>query len=144
LPPGFRLPQRYLHWKFEAKKRFGLCIFDYMVTSNHVHLLVKDTAENVIALLTLTALEVVLSDPAVRSVLVNIFGGITRCDLVAQGILEALGRVEPKVPIVVRLDGTNAEEGRRLLTEADHDAITPAATMLEGAERAVAAARGER
>jgi succinyl-CoA synthetase beta subunit len=91
-----------------------------------------------------TSLEVILSDPAVRSVLVNIFGGITRCDLVAQGILEALGRVEPKVPIVVRLDGTNAEEGRRLLTEADHDAITPAATMLEGAERAVAAARGER
>ncbi len=62
-----------------------------------------------------TSLEVVLSDPAVRSVLVNIFGGITRGELVAQGILEALDRVEANVPIVVRLDGTNAEEGRRIL-----------------------------
>ena len=60
-----------------------------------------------------TSLEVVLSDPAVRAVFINIFGGITRCDLVAQGILEALERVEATVPLVVRLDGTNAEEGRR-------------------------------
>jgi succinyl-CoA synthetase beta subunit len=88
-----------------------------------------------------TSLEVILSDPAVRSVLVNIFGGITRCDLVAQGILEALGRVEPRVPIVVRLDGTNAEEGRRILRDAEHPAIRPAATMLEAAELAVGAAK---
>ncbi len=87
-----------------------------------------------------TSLEVILSDPAVRSVLVNIFGGITRCDLVAQGIVEALGRVEAKVPIVVRLDGTNAEEGRRILAEAGHERIVPEATMLGAAERAVAAA----
>ena len=59
-----------------------------------------------------TSLEVVLSDPAVKVVLVNIFGGIIRGDLVAQGILEALERVEARVPIVVRLDGTNAEDGR--------------------------------
>ena len=59
-----------------------------------------------------TSLEVVLSDPAVEVVLVNIFGGITRCDLVAQGILDALERVDARVPIVVRLDGTNAEDGR--------------------------------
>jgi len=88
------------------------------------------------------ALEVILSDPAVRSVLVNIFGGITRCDLVAEGILEALGRVEAEVPIVVRLDGTNAEEGRRMLAEAGNELIVPAATMLEAAEKAVAAAKG--
>lgn len=88
------------------------------------------------------ALEVILSDPAVRSVLVNIFGGITRCDLVAEGILEALGRVEAEVPIVVRLDGTNAEEGRRMLAEAGNELIIPAATMLEAAEKAVAAAKG--
>jgi succinyl-CoA synthetase beta subunit len=84
-----------------------------------------------------TSLEVILSDPDVRSVLVNIFGGITRCDLVAEGILEALKRVDAHVPIVVRLDGTNAEEGRRILADAGHERIVPAATMLEAAQKAV-------
>jgi succinyl-CoA synthetase beta subunit len=88
-----------------------------------------------------TSLEVILSDPAVRSVLVNIFGGITRGELVAKGILEALERVDARVPIVVRLDGTNAEEGRRILAEAKHERIVPAATMLEAAARAVELAR---
>lgn len=88
-----------------------------------------------------TSLEVVLSDPAVKAVFVNIFGGITRCDLVARGVLGALERVEARVPIVVRLDGTNAEEGRRILTEAAHPRIVPAATMLEAAERAAAFAK---
>jgi succinyl-CoA synthetase beta subunit len=86
------------------------------------------------------SLEVILADPAVRSVLVNIFGGITRCDEVARGILEALEKVEARIPIVVRLDGTNAEEGRRILAEAGHDRIVPAATMLEAARLAVEAA----
>jgi succinyl-CoA synthetase beta subunit len=90
-----------------------------------------------------TSLEVVLGDPAVKSVFVNIFGGITRCDLVAQGIIEALGRVEARVPIVVRLDGTNAEEGRRILAEANHPRIVPAATMLEAAQKAVELAKAE-
>ena len=90
-----------------------------------------------------TSLEVVLSDPQVRSVLVNIFGGITRGELVAQGIIEALGRVEAKVPIVVRLDGTNAEEGRKILQEAAHPRIVPAATMLEAARTAVELAHAE-
>jgi succinyl-CoA synthetase beta subunit len=83
-----------------------------------------------------TSLEVVLSDPGVKVVLVNIFGGITRCDLVAQGILEALERIEARVPIVVRLDGTNAEDGRRILTDAAHPRIVPATNMLEAAEEA--------
>ncbi len=86
------------------------------------------------------SLEVILSDPAVRSVLVNIFGGITRGDLVARGILEALERVDATVPIVIRLDGTNAEEGRGILAEAGHERIVPAATMLEAARTAVEAA----
>ncbi|MFM8944877.1 MAG: ADP-forming succinate--CoA ligase subunit beta [Actinomycetota bacterium] len=89
-----------------------------------------------------TSLEVVLSDPAVRTVFVNIFGGITRCDLVAQGVLGALERVEAKVPIVVRLDGTNAAEGRRILAEAAHPKIHPAATMLEAARMAADFAKG--
>jgi succinyl-CoA synthetase beta subunit len=84
-----------------------------------------------------TSLEVVLSDPQVRSVLVNIFGGITRGELVAQGIVQALRHVDPEVPIVVRLDGTNAEEGRRILKNAGHPKIVPAGTMLEAAKKAV-------
>jgi succinyl-CoA synthetase beta subunit len=89
-----------------------------------------------------TSLQVILSDPAVKAVLVNIFGGITRGDLVAQGVLEALGRIEATVPIVVRLDGTNAEEGRAILAEAAHPRIVPAATMLEAARRATELAAG--
>jgi succinyl-CoA synthetase beta subunit len=83
-----------------------------------------------------TSLEVILSDPAVRSVLVNIFGGITRGDVVAEGMLEALERVDPHVKIVVRLDGTNAEEGRRILEKADHPSIVSVPTMLEAAKTA--------
>ncbi len=83
------------------------------------------------------ALEVITSDPAVKSVLINIFGGITRCDLVAEGIIHALGRLDVRVPIVVRLDGTNAEQGRKMLTEAPHPKLLPAATMLGAAEKAV-------
>jgi succinyl-CoA synthetase beta subunit len=89
-----------------------------------------------------TSLEVILSDPNVKSVLVNIFGGITRCDLVARGVLEAFERVTPQVPIVVRLDGTNAEQGRRILADASHPRIVPVDTMLAAAERAAALARG--
>ncbi|HET6790176.1 MAG TPA: ADP-forming succinate--CoA ligase subunit beta [Actinomycetota bacterium] len=90
-----------------------------------------------------TSLEVVLSDPAVRVVLVNIFGGITRCDLVAQGILEALERIDARVPIVVRLDGTNAEDGRRILSDAAHPRIVPVANMLQAAEEAADLAGAE-
>jgi succinyl-CoA synthetase beta subunit len=83
-----------------------------------------------------TSLEVILSDPAVRCVFVNIFGGITRCDVVANGVLEALGRVEATVPIVLRLDGTNADEGRRIIAEAVHPAIVSVPTMDEAAAEA--------
>jgi succinyl-CoA synthetase beta subunit len=83
------------------------------------------------------ALEVITSDEQVRVVLFNIFGGITRCDEVARGILTALERMEIERPIVVRLDGTNAEEGRALLAEAAPDNLHVEATMLSAAERAV-------
>jgi succinyl-CoA synthetase beta subunit len=79
----------------------------------------------------------------VRSVLINIFGGITRCDLVAAGVLEALERVTSEVPIVVRLDGTNAEAGRRILADADHPMIVPASTMDEAARLAADLASGK-
>ena len=84
------------------------------------------------------ALEVITRDPQVKSIFFNIFGGITRGDEVARGILEALDRLDmTKYPIVVRLDGTNAEEGRRLLADAGNPNIHPESTMLDGARRAV-------
>jgi succinyl-CoA synthetase beta subunit len=90
-----------------------------------------------------SALEVITSNPEVKSVLVNIFGGITRCDLVAEGIIDALGRLDVKVPIVVRLDGTNAEQGRKMLVDAPHPKLVPAETMLGAARTAVELAHGE-
>jgi succinyl-CoA synthetase beta subunit len=83
------------------------------------------------------ALEVITSDEQVRSIFFNIFGGITRCDEVARGILTALEQMEIQLPIVVRLDGTNAEEGRRLLAEAAPPNLHVEPTMLEAAHRAV-------
>jgi succinyl-CoA synthetase beta subunit len=83
------------------------------------------------------ALEIISADPQVKSILFNIFGGITRCDEVARGILQALGQLTIEDPIVVRLDGTNAEEGRRLLEEAATENLHVEPTMLDAAKRAV-------
>ncbi len=83
------------------------------------------------------ALSVITRDPDVRSIFFNIFGGITRCDEVARGILAALEQTSLDVPIVVRLDGTNAEEGRRLLQEAAPPNLYVEPTMLDAARRAV-------
>lgn len=84
------------------------------------------------------ALQIILSDPNVRSVMLNIFGGITRCDEVARGILIALEGVKREVPMVIRLVGTNELEGRQILAEAD---LPTAATLSEAAELAIAASR---
>ncbi len=83
------------------------------------------------------ALEVITADPQVRSIFFNIFGGITRGDEVARGILQALSQMEIDQPIVVRLDGTNADEGRALLSEAAPPNLHVEATMLDAARRAV-------
>jgi succinyl-CoA synthetase beta subunit len=83
------------------------------------------------------ALEIISADPQVNSILFNIFGGITRGDEVARGILQALGQLTIDEPIVVRLDGTNAEEGRRLLQEAAPPNLHVEPTMLDAARRAV-------
>jgi len=88
-----------------------------------------------------SAVEVILSDEKVKAVLFNIFGGITRCDEVAKGLIEAFEQVKPEVPFVVRLDGTNDEEGRRLLAEADLPGLHVEATMLGAAERVVELAK---
>jgi succinyl-CoA synthetase beta subunit len=89
------------------------------------------------------ALQIITDNPEVKSVLINIFGGITRCDLVAEGILDALGRLDVTVPIVVRLDGTNAEQGRKMLADAPHPMLTTADTMLDAAAKAVELAHGK-
>jgi succinyl-CoA synthetase beta subunit len=86
------------------------------------------------------AIRIILSDPKVRAVLINVFGGILRCDIVAQGIVEATNQVEVRVPLVVRLRGTNLEEGQRILAESGLGVIV-AANLREAAEKAVAAAR---
>ncbi len=88
------------------------------------------------------ALEVITSDEKVTAVLFNIFGGITRCDEVAKGIIEAYSRVDMDVPLVVRLDGTNSEEGLRLLEEANLEGLEVNGTMLGAAERVVELAGG--
>jgi succinyl-CoA synthetase beta subunit len=87
------------------------------------------------------ALEVITSDAQVRSIFFNIFGGITRCDEVARGILTALEQMKIELPIVVRLDGTNAEEGRQILADAAPPNLYVEPTMLEAAHRAVELAR---
>jgi succinyl-CoA synthetase beta subunit len=84
-----------------------------------------------------SAVEVILSDPKVKAVLFNIFGGITRCDEVANGLVTAFGQIDVKVPFVVRLDGTNDEEGRKILADADLPNVFVESTMLGAAERVV-------
>jgi succinyl-CoA synthetase beta subunit len=87
------------------------------------------------------ALEVITSDPKVVAILFNIFGGITRCDEIAKGIIEASAQIEIGVPLVVRLDGTNSEEGLALLADADLPNLHVEKTMLGAAERVVELAK---
>jgi succinyl-CoA synthetase beta subunit len=88
------------------------------------------------------ALEVITSDPNVDAILFNIFGGITRCDEIAKGIIEASKQIDISVPLVVRLDGTNSEEGLALLAEADLQNMHQEKTMLGAAKKVVAVAGG--
>ncbi len=94
------------------------------------------TAERVAA-----AFKLILSDDKVKAVLVNIFGGIVRCDLIAQGIIQAIEEIHVAVPVVVRLEGTNAAEGRKLLADSGL-AVIPAESLLAAAQQVVASARG--
>ncbi len=89
------------------------------------------------------ALEVINNDPRVKSIFINIFGGITRGDEVANGIVSALERVEIAAPIVIRLDGTNADEGRAILKQHESDRLISLPTMIAAAEKAVALAGGK-
>jgi len=86
-----------------------------------------------------TALKLILSDPKVKTVLINIFGGITRGDEVAQGIVDALAIVETDIPMVIRLAGTNAKEGLAILADAE---METAVTLSDAAQKAVAIAGG--
>jgi succinyl-CoA synthetase beta subunit len=86
------------------------------------------------------AFKLILADPAVKAVLVNIFGGIMKCDVIAEGIIAAAKEVQLKVPLVVRLEGTNVEKGKELLRNSGL-AITPADNLRQAAEKAVAAVK---
>jgi succinyl-CoA synthetase beta subunit len=88
------------------------------------------------------AFKLIISDPKVKAILVNIFGGIVRCDLIAEGIIQAVREVELAMPVIVRLEGTNVEQGRQLLADSGL-AITTAAGLTDAAEKAVAAAGGQ-
>jgi succinyl-CoA synthetase beta subunit len=90
------------------------------------------------------ALEVINNDPKVRSIFINIFGGITKGEEVANGIVAALGRVTIEAPIVIRLDGTNADMGREILKPHLSDALRMEPTMLDAARTAVALAGGSK
>jgi succinyl-CoA synthetase beta subunit len=83
------------------------------------------------------ALEVINNDPSVKSIFINIFGGITKGDEVANGIVQALGRVEIRSPIVIRLDGTNADEGRAILAAHESDRFVSQPTMIDAARKAI-------
>jgi len=87
------------------------------------------------------AFKIIVAGDAVKAILVNIFGGIVRCDLIAEGILTAVKEVGVNVPVVVRLEGTNVEEGKRLLADSDVDIIS-ADGLADAAEKVVAAAKG--
>ncbi|MEO6079088.1 MAG: ADP-forming succinate--CoA ligase subunit beta [Steroidobacteraceae bacterium] len=86
------------------------------------------------------AFELILANPNVRAILVNIFGGIVRCDVIAEGIITAVQKVGVKVPVIVRLEGTNAKQAREMLAQSGL-AVTPAAALTDAAKKAVAAAR---
>jgi succinyl-CoA synthetase beta subunit len=83
------------------------------------------------------ALEVINNDPNVKSIFINIFGGITKGEEVANGIVQALGQVDISSPIVIRLDGTNAEQGREILSSHESDRLVSKPTMVEAARTAV-------
>ena len=86
------------------------------------------------------AFKLILDDQKVRAILVNIFGGIVRCDLIAQGVIRAVREVGIEIPVVVRLEGTNVEQGRQLLADSAL-AITAATGLDDAAEKVVAAAK---
>ncbi|MFA7617453.1 MAG: ADP-forming succinate--CoA ligase subunit beta [Thiohalomonadaceae bacterium] len=88
------------------------------------------------------AFKLILSDPKVKAILVNIFGGIVRCDLIAEGVIKAVKEVGVTVPVVVRLEGTNVEQGRAMLRDSGL-AITPAQDLTDAAQKAVAATEGK-
>jgi succinyl-CoA synthetase beta subunit len=86
------------------------------------------------------AFRILLSDPGVKAVLINIFGGIVRCDMIAAGVVAAAKKLKVQVPIVVRLEGTNVDEGRRILADSGLK-LQPADTMADAAAKVVAAAK---
>jgi succinyl-CoA synthetase beta subunit len=88
------------------------------------------------------AFKIILKDPKVKAILVNIFGGIMKCDVIAEGVIAAARELSLTVPVVVRLEGTNVEQGKKLLAESGLK-LTPADGLTDAAKKAVAAAAGK-
>ena len=86
------------------------------------------------------AFKIIVSDDKIKAILVNIFGGIVRCDLIAEGVISAIKEVDIKVPIVIRLEGTNVEEGKKLIQDSKLD-VTTANNLEEAAVKAVQLAK---
>jgi succinyl-CoA synthetase beta subunit len=92
-----------------------------------------------------TSINLILSDPSVKVIFINIFGGITRCDVVAEGLVNAFSEMDVKTPVVLRLSGTNEEQGRKIISEflsKNPGKLIPVTTMEEGAKKAVELAGG--
>ena len=89
----------------------------------------------------IAAFKIITSDPEVRCILVNIFGGIMRCDIIAEGVIAAAREVDLQIPLVVRLEGTNVDQGKQLLADSGINVIT-ADNLADAAEKAVAAEKG--
>ena len=143
-----RHPDHYQHWRLKLDGEIGCMVNGAglaMGTMDIVQLFggspanFLDIGGGAQADKVTAAFRIILSDPKVKAVLVNIFGGITRCDEVARGIIAAMQEQPRSVPMVVRLVGTNEAEGRQILAEAN---LMTATSLADAAQKAVAAARG--
>ena len=115
----------------------NLVAFPDGMNLDHLREILRGGAEKVAE-----AFKLILSDPQVEAILINIFGGIVRCDLIAEGILQAIDVIDVSVPVVVRLEGTNAEAGLALIAESSL-AVQTASDLTEAAEKVVAALKGD-
>ena len=123
-----------------SRSIFNIIFRVFPFSTSHVFVEVISTL-NTVVFLTDGAFKIILSDNNVKAVLINIFGGIVRCDLIAEGVIGAVEEIGVSVPVVVRLEGNNAELGRKVLADSGLNIIA-ASSLTDAAQQAVAAAGG--